>query len=320
MIAQDDDGGINLNPRISYIAGSTDQTVFLSVREYARDNAGSYLVVVTQPPDQPSANNFSSAANLRVDNSRTNHITFRGDQDWYRTVLKAGSSYRFYFWPSTLAIQRGRAGTGSGGTRLNAPLGNGNGYMRLYDSDGTTLIREGQGFIGTAVVFYFQAPGNPGDPDVVRYIRIHARSWITSGHYTVGLSGIPGLDDYGNTDSTAALLNLRGVPGSGAINGGIEVRNDKDWFRVELRNAGTYNIRLEGNPDFPGATLQATILRLFDSGGTLLQTVNLGSGGVREINGLNPSGVFGTTTYYIEAGALNHLRGVGLYRLTVSEQ
>ena len=316
LILAEDDGGIRLNALTFHTTDETAEVIYVEAGEYRQNNAGTYLMVVHETGDIPSENNYQYAKELPSRGGvigKRDRLHYTGDVDWFKVELMPTSTYRFYFWPSTLNEDD-----------PSIPLDIG--FVTIFDQDGSTALSAENliSVIDKAALFYRTVPGDATDPAVTHYIRLRSRIPFSNldvayiGRYFIRVDQVLGLDDYGSSTSAAGVLNLRGVPASGAIDGDLESRNDKDWFSVDLRNGERYTIQLFGDPVFPGASLRSPILVLRDSTGTEVERSTTGAV-AREIVFRVP-GIFGSSTYYIEAGGENSAtRGVGIYKLTVEE-
>ena len=301
-ISSDGNSGTGLNALVTHSTGNTAETVYIEARDDLRIRMGTYLVIVHETGDLPSENSYEHAEELSFKKGvagKRDRIHYKTDIDWFKVSLKPGRTYRFYFWASTL--------------NENDPSISLNwGHMAIFDQDGMTALSSPvdlrsilfrSRLLNSAARFYRTIPGDPGDPEVIHYIRIKAQTNSHIGRYTLRINQVPGTDDYGSSTSNAGVLKLRGVPAKGSINGDVEVNNDKDWFRVDLRNGAEYTIQLFGDPLFPGALLGYPILVLRDSTGVEIKRVIIGAG-AREIVFRVP-GIFGETTYYLEVGGRN---------------
>ena len=321
FLLSEDDGGIRLNVIIYRATGSSPETIYIEAGEYRQDNTGTYLVVVKETGEKPSEDVYTAAETLGFKKGvakKRRRIDYSNDIDWFKVSLKPTRTYRFYFWPSWPE--------GDTPSLADESIALEEGFMNVFTtSPGTNLSGSLTGRLSKAALFYRTIPGSDTDPDAVHHVRINSRPHTAFlldrayvGRYTLAVNQVPGLDDYGSSTTEAGVLNLQNVPASGSIDGDLEIQNDTDWYRVQLRNGEEYTIQMFGNPVFPGASLRSPILVLRDNAGT--EIVRSTTGAVAREIVFNVPGIFGETTYYIDAGGINDIvAGVGIYKVTVQE-
>lgn len=214
--------------------------------------------------------------------STNGRLEAAGDTDWFRIALTAGKQYTF-----TL-----ESGTSDG---LLDP------YLKLYSSDGTTLVEESDDANGldSQIDVVITATGN-------YYLEASSgSSGSGTGTYVIAAS-LPIADDY-----AAAISTTGRVTAGSSATGNLEIVGDNDWFEVSLVAGKLYSLTLES-----GATdgLDDALLSLYSSAGTLI-TSNDDSD---ELNSEITYSVPATGTYYLGASSGVNGNGVGSYKLAVS--
>ena len=205
-----------------------------------------------------------------------------GDTDWYAINLVAGKQYTF-----TLETAESDG--------LFDP------YLKLYSSDGVTLVNESDDVNGldsqidvvitAAGKYYLEASSGSSGSGI--------------GNFVIAAS-LPISDDYAATISTTGRVN----PG-GTATGELEIVGDSDWFAVTLAAGKLYNFTLES-----AATegLQDPLLSLYSSVGTLITSNDDND----ELNAEIGYNVSAAGTYYLGASSGANGTATGSYKLSAS--
>lgn len=241
-----------------------------------------------------------------VGGSSSGNLETVGDLDWFKVSLVSGNSYIFTLTSTGAA------------TGLEDP------YLRLYSSDGTTLIAEndddnsdtGVGGLDSQITATISASGSyyleassGSDPEAPA---IGSRM----GNYILSVS-LPIKDDRTANVSTTGSV----APGK-SVTGELEIAGDSDWFAVSLVAGKAYTFSLESS-----ATngLGDAFLSLYDSAGVLITTNDdrqaLNGEIVPDSEVLNSEISFTvstTGTYYLGASSGSSGDGTGNYKLSAS--
>lgn len=214
---------------------------------------------------------------LPIPGSMNGRLERRGDRDWFRLNLIAGRTYQF---------RQNRV-------TLRDP------YLRLLNAAGA-LIRanNNDGFSRNSLITF--TPSSSG----IYYLDAGSFQRRKRGSYTISATvSVSVLDDFAGSSATTGLL---AIPGS--LNGNLETRNDRDWFRLNLTAGQTYTFNLDSG------TLTDPYLRLRNSVGTEI-AFDDDSGEDRNslITLIPPS----SGPYYLEAGSFND-SGSGTYMVSAS--
>jgi Ca2+-binding RTX toxin-like protein len=119
-------------------------------------------------------------------------------------------------------------------------------------------------------------------------------------------------DDYPSTTSTTGVINVGGI-----ATGNIETVNDTDWFKIILVAGHSYQFDLLGSSS-GGGTLADPFLRLRDSSGNPVPNAFADDGGA----GFDSRFTYTATssgTYFLAAGAGNHINGTGTYTMLATD-
>ncbi|QAU35559.1 pre-peptidase C-terminal domain-containing protein [Janthinobacterium sp. 17J80-10] len=131
---------------------------------------------------------------------------------------------------------------------------------------------------------------------------------------TVNKSSTGWGDDFGQTMSTAGAIAL-----DTSVAGNISMAGDSDWFSVDLEGGMSYKIDLKGSSSNSG-TLLDPLLKIYDSAGQLVQTVDDGTGNWSSYDSQVTFMAASSGTYYFAANADASLGNgqTGTYSLSIS--
>ena len=135
LLAQDDDSGTGFNSRLNFTPSSSG-TYYIAAAAYDDSYMGTYRISVTGSiPSDDYRDSLTDATALfgqvNVNGSSTGSLETRGDRDWFRVQLTAGSTY-------TMAVT---GLSGGGGTLEDS-------YLRLRDSSGFLLTENDDILLG----------------------------------------------------------------------------------------------------------------------------------------------------------------------------
>jgi len=200
-----------------------------------------------------------------------------GNTDWFSFDAVAGHLYQIRATPS---------GTGM--------------RLRLYDTDGETLIEESSASYSTSAFIDREGLG-----DGTYYLRLRPGSGNTSiGDYQLQVVDL-GLDDHGNSADDATAVDADGE----LLDARFEVGGNVDWFSFPMAAAHQYRVRATG--DGTGARL-----RLYGPDGeTLLEesSASYSSTASIDVEDLAPG------TYYARVSPGSGNRSYGDYALRVED-
>ena len=281
------DGGTGTNSRVEFTA-TEDATYYVSAGANG-SRTGTYTLSVTEDTDDFTAG-VDTAGSVTVDGTVTGEIEIGGDRDWFAVELEAGKSYWF-------ALEGSRTSAGT----LSDP------YLRgIHDADGdliagTTNNNGGDGK-NSRVTFTVTEDGT-------YYVSAGAYGSIRTGTYTLSVTEV--TDDFTAGTDTAGTVAV-----GGSATGEIELRDDRDWFAVELEAGKTYRFDLEGSRTSAGSLSDPYLRGIHDAAGDLIT----GTADDESGTGHNSRVEFTATedaTYYVSAGAYQSHRGT--YTLSVEE-
>ncbi len=191
---------------ISWSANFT-ATVYLEVAAGTSSQTGTYTLSIASDDHSNSA---SGATPVSVPSTASGNLELVGDVDWFAFEAEADQAYTF-------------------GTTL---LGLSDSVLRLYDTDGATLLEvDDDGGSGLASRITWTAP-----QDGTFYLEVSGYSSSQTGTYELWLDlFLPSVDDHGNDYQTATAVS---VPGT--VAGGIEVGNDEDYFSFQATAGELY--------------------------------------------------------------------------------
>ena len=276
LVTYNDDANGSRNSQIVFTA-NTSGTFYLSAGSFYDWYRGTYTLSSTVLSDD-YANNTTTTGRLNVDGSITGNLETRGDRDWFRVELQAGTEYQFNLNGNTLSDT----------------------YLRLLDSNGNLVTEndDANGSYNSQIVFRANTSGT-------FYLSAGSFSDWYRGTYTLSstvLSVAP-QDDYANNTTTRGRVNV-----DGSITGNLETEGDRDWFAIDLQQGSVYHFNLNGN------TLSDTYLRLLDSNGNVI-AYNDDANSSRDSQIIFRSNTSGT--YYLSAGSYND-SFTGTYTLSSS--
>lgn len=221
--------------------------------------------------------------------SATGTLETAGDLDWFAISLVADRQYTFTLEP----------GVANG---LADP------YLKLYSSDGVTVIGENDDFTGldsqidvsitASGTYYLEASSGTNGSG--------------TGSYVLSAS-VPITDDYLADNTTSGRV----VPG-GSATGKVEITGDSDWFAISLVAGKSYTFSLEtgtanGLPD-PVNGLLDPLLSLYGSDGALITS----NDDANELNSEITYTASVTGTYYLGASSGPNSAGTGTYTISSS--
>ena len=298
----DYDSGEGSNSRLSFTA-TESATYYVAAFGYDAHtrtyHTGTYTlsvaeatVAVTAPADDFRAD-AGTAGRVAVGGSATGEIEAARDVDWFAVELEAGKTYRIDLKGSptgdgTLAHPVLHGIKDAGGNRTDG--------VRAYDGGGGTNSHVLITATGTAT-YYVAAAGYDYD----------TRTYHT-GTYTLSVTYV---DDFTGDTGTAGSVAV-----GGSATGEIELRDDRDWFAVELEAGKTYRIDLKGASTGDGTLAHPNLFGIYDAGSNYMDGVRAYDGGV----GTNSHVLFtatDTATHYVVAEGQGD--GTGTYTLSVAE-
>ena len=287
-------GGAGRNSRVEFTAD--DAGTYYVAAGSNGNRTGAYTLSVTElagVSDDFAATTQTTGA-VAVGGSVTGEIDFNGDNDWFRVMLDANTTYQI-----DLEGSRTRAGT------LEDPylygVRDANGVLifgTTDDDDGVGYNSRGYFEAREAGTYYVAAGGYGG----------------STGAYTLSVTEFAGVrpdDDFeAGTGTTGA------VAVGGSATGDINYEYDRDWFAVTLVAGSTYRIDLKSISTGDG-TLEDPYLRgVHDANGVLIPGTTGDDGGA----GINSQVIFTAQdggTYYVAAGSADEFGGT--YTLSVAE-
>ena len=152
-------------------------------------------------------------ADLRGNRYFTGSIFDANDQDWFKVLLKANTTYEFH----ALGLDSNHGSLPNPALRAWDPMGN---WLAGDDNDGTGRNSKFTITTGESGEYHFQVfSAEPGG----------------TGSYHIFSNQ---LDDYDATLSKLGQL----TPNSGGSSGVIDYHGDKDWFEIELVNGNAYEV------------------------------------------------------------------------------
>ncbi len=293
-------GGTGGDPKLTFTATTTG-TFFLSAEDLYSTGTGTYTLRASSLGivADDFAGNTSTTGVITVGGQKTGNIEIAADEDWFKVVLQAGTTYQFEL---------------DGADGLGGTLGTGTGhqpYLTLYDTTGRYLNSTGSGGAG-------------GDPRLTFTASTSGTYFLSSedlyssgtGTYTIKAVSLGVIaDDYAANTSTTGVLMV-----GGQVTGILEIASDKDWFKLSVQAGNTYAVELlganGGGGTLPGGSGHQPYLTLYDASGYFLNSgLSGGTGGdARLVFTANATGTFyvaaqdlydtGTGTYMLKAVSL----------------
>ncbi|MFZ2724677.1 MAG: hypothetical protein WAX77_00310 [Methylococcaceae bacterium] len=275
-----DDDGLGTNAQVLFTPNTTGD-YYLAAAAW---DTGSYQLSVSQAIDD-YADDITSTGILPVASTVTATIDRASDQDWFKTSLIAGTSYRIDLEGSAT----------SKGT-LSDPY-----FRGVYDATGTFLgaSDNDSGSANNAQALF--TPSITGD-----YYLNAGTADGTLGSYQLSVS----VTDYPDNTSTSAALDTA----PSATVGMIDTTVDHDWFKVSLEANTNYLIDLKGSSTGNGTLSDPYFRGIYNSTGLFLGYSDNDSG----INSNAQVSFTPTSTgdYYLDSGAVG--TNTGSYQLSVS--
>ena len=288
-----DDGGRGFNSRLTFTPTSTG-THYVAAGGNNSDETGTYTLSVMDLTDDYSATR-GTTGEVDVDSSVRGEIDYRGDRDWFKVDLTAGTTYEIYL-----------EGSPTGDGTLRDP------YLRgVYDRNGNriagTTDDDGGVDLNSEVEFTAQYSGD-------HYVAAGGHLG-SKGTYTLtvleGAVSVSVPDDF-----TAATGTTGAVAVGGSATGEIDYGGDRDWFAVEFDAGKTYRIELKGSRTGDGTLTDPFLRGIHDENGVRIARTGNNNGGT----GRNSRVEFTADdagTYYVAAGASGDQEGT--YTLSVTE-
>ena len=288
-----DDGGRGFNSRLTFTP-TANGTHYVAAGAINTGETGTYTLSVMDLTDDYSATR-GTTGEVGVDNSVTGEIDYRGDRDWFKVDLTAGTTYEIYL-----------EGSPTGDGTLRDP------YLRgVYDRNGNriagTTDDDGGVDLNSEVEFTAQYSGD-------HYVAAGGHLG-SKGTYTLtvleGAVSVSVPDDF-----TAATGTTGAVAVGGSATGEIDYGGDRDWFAVELDVGKTYRIELKGSRTGDGTLTDPFLRGIHDENGVRIARTGNNNGGT----GRNSRVEFTADdagTYYVAAGASGDQEGT--YTLSVTE-
>ncbi|MFM7273140.1 MAG: DVUA0089 family protein [Gammaproteobacteria bacterium] len=186
------------------------------------------------------AGDTSTTATLSIGAAaKSSRIDSLGDWDWYRVELVAGTTYSV-------------AMNGSGTSPLADPL------LYLTDASGKYIAKDDESGAGSNALMVFTASYSG-----TYFIEASAYNDEGTGSYAISIvQGAQPADFQGN-ELTAGRITVGGA----SVSSSIELRNDTDWFRVELTAGQVYRFTLNRTAT---EGLAEPVLRIADENGDFL--------------------------------------------------
>lgn len=217
-----------------------------------------------------------------------------GDKDWYRLRVRSGRLY-------TITLQSAAEGDSEEAQEGNLadPL------LRVLSADGEELAvnDDAEGSLNSRLQY---APESNGE------VFVEARGFLddATGRYILNVTeaDLP-PDNAGGDRRTRGRISVGDV-----VHGGLEFAQDRDWFRIRLREGQSYRFTLSGD-DSNGEALGDPLLRLIGPDGEEIAMDDDGGAGLNSyLEIVAPS----TGNYFLEARGFVE-DATGGYVLTASE-
>ena len=232
--------------------------------------------LLSQAPDTVPGDTTSTTA-ISVGGSVEVSIDTRGDHDWYRVTLTAGTTYTIH----SSAVFGSNPDT----------------FLTVRNSTGTTQADNDDGGDGTYSVLSF-TPTTTG----IYFIDAGTYNNASTGSYRVSIASAFTGSDVAGTSATTETLAV-----GGSVNGSIEASGDRDWYRITLTAGETYIFRTGSTVPLTGDTGAVdTILTLRDASGAQLLTND--DAGEAVYSGIRFTATT-TGTYYLDVSGFNTTTG-----------
>lgn len=227
--------------------------------------------------------NTGSGYSVTMGGSVANAINFRGDHDWYRVSLVAGTRYQFNLNATANSLLIPAVYD----TVLT--LRNGSGSVLVTNDDGAGVGRNSQ------IVFNAPSTGT-------YFLDVSSYADKYTGGYTLTTRSLGLADDYAAGTGTSGSVAV-----NGSVTGVVNSAGDRDWFRVYLTGGRTYRF------DLTQGTLRDPYLVLRNGSGTQLTQDDDGGGGYNSRITYRP-----TTSgwFYLDAGGYGSVTGSFTLRVT----
>ncbi|MEY3735645.1 MAG: hypothetical protein RLZZ624_704, partial [Cyanobacteriota bacterium] len=223
----------------------------------------------------------ATTTSLNSGDSITGFVNSRGDHDWLRVQLTAGSRYLFKL------------------NRLSGPL---DPLLSLRNSAGSLISENNDANGGRNSEIIYTASSSE-----TYYLDAGANRNNSTGQYQLLMSQLV-IDQYAANTSTTGVIT-----DGGSVSSTIDSNGDHDWFRIALTAGRSYTFNL--NQVVGSQGLADPLLALRDSSGVLLTSNDDANGSLNsQINFTATS----TGTYYLDAGAYAD-SGTGQYQLLMSQ-
>ncbi|MEZ6119467.1 MAG: trypsin-like serine protease [Pirellulaceae bacterium] len=273
-IATDNNSGFGFASLIEWTAPA-DGEYYLRARG-GNNSVGSYDVLVRSNSGNDDHGSISDLATvMSVPGQLSARIDQEGDADWFSVALTQGQAYRILVELNSLTDS----------------------YLRVFDSNGETLLAENDDTLNAGSELRWTAPRTD-----TFYIQVSGFGAET-GSYVLGVEPIEPIDDHGNSADLNSLL----FPGQ-TISATLEQSGDTDWFRFTgiANRTYTFLTRL--------GSLRDSIVRVYNTTGLTVLAEDDDSG-----NGLASRIAFQPTqsgVYFVEVAGFTN--DSGTYELTAA--
>ncbi|MBF0612959.1 MAG: hypothetical protein HQL55_17710, partial [Magnetococcales bacterium] len=267
------------NAYVSLTTTTTTGTYYVAVAGHGR-TTGTYTLLVNSA-DGVTADT-STNATLTLGSVQSGWINQPGDVDWLRVVLEGGVTYM---------------------TSMDSPRVT---YGALYDPKIIGVYSSSGG--------YFANTGN----DNYGTSRNSRASFTpaSSGTYYVAVSANGnGVGSYTLTTQFIGATLATNLNVNVAVSGNISVREEVDWFRIQLQGGATYTLAQRGRSSSGGTLFDPQMLGVYTQSGNLVSgTANDNTNASRDAT--VSFSVVSSGTYYV--GARGHGVYTGSYTLALT--
>ncbi len=249
--SEDDNTGKGNNARIVFNnadGGYVDQLpprslYFVQVRDPDGAGTGTYTLSV-QPATDDYPASVSAPVLIPVDGQATGEIEVDGDRDWFWMNLDTEKWYRIGV--------NGVSSTDEDNTLADPEL-------QIFFRKGKNIVppvTNNDGGLGTNARRNWIAVGSGLGPSSPHIVEVRSHGNAGTGTYTVWVEGI---DDYARERWSSGTVAV-----NGETTGNLEVDDDDDWFKVELKKGNAYLIEVKGDSSADnGGTLADPKLKLY---------------------------------------------------------
>ena len=184
-----------------------------------------------------TAGDITTTATLAVGETVSDAIELRGDQDWFRVELTAGTTYQF--------------GTAEGAA---SPLADA--VIAIYDASGNLITGndDANGSLQASLLY-------TADADGVFYIAVSGYGNAT-GSYDVS------MDEVDLNDALAADASTAGSIAIGeTVSGQVDFTGDHDWFAFDITSTQSITFATAAGA---GTAVGDTVITIYDAAGNVL--------------------------------------------------